>query len=99
METLKIKLAGTEYEIKELTLGQLEEIQDTLVKADPKDRSRKILAVALSDGYPDITSEMIGKMRLGSVHKVARVVDEVLKFAGYELKDAKPGEAQAGAQP
>lgn len=103
MESITINLAGQDYEIKELTLGQLEEIQEALVKAPEtgrirSERNREIIAIACSEDHPDITVEKLRKMRLGSIRKVDEVTTAILKFSGYHVSEDKPqGESLAGA--
>lgn len=96
MESITIDIAGQHYEIKELTLGQLEEI-DAALSGQAAAMNRKVLAAALSEDYPEITIEKVRKMRLGSIKKTDTIVRAILKFAGYTLKDKPEGEAQAGA--
>ena len=96
MESITITLAGQDYEIKELTLGQLEDIQSAL-SGDPGEMNRKVIAIACSEDHPDITAEKLKKIRLASIKKVDAIVRAILKFAGYSLKDKPEGEAPAGA--
>jgi hypothetical protein len=95
VESITINLAGTDYEIKELTLGQLEDIQSAL-SGEPGAMNRKVIAIACEE-YPEITVEKLKKLRLGSIRKVDGIVRSILKFAGYSLKDKPEGEAPAGA--
>ena len=96
MESITINLAGTDYEIKELTLGQLEEIQSAL-SGDPGTMNRKVIPIACSEDHSSVTAESLKKMRLGSIRKTDAVVRAILKFAGYSVKDKPEGEAPAGA--
>ena len=110
MQSITINLAGTDYEIKELTLGQIEEMQDAVLSPAPQGKgidtklNREIIAIAMSVDHPTITREVIRAMRLGSIQKVSSTVKEILKFGGFKAESVKqevskkPGEAPASAQ-
>lgn len=111
METLTITLAGKQYEIRALTVGQLEELHVGVLRPiraaeegvrDFWDQNVKLLVTALSVDHPEITVDVVRKMQLGSVKAVREVVAEVLKFAGIadDVKpEAKPGETPSGETP
>ncbi|HZP88656.1 MAG TPA: hypothetical protein VFB54_17740 [Burkholderiales bacterium] len=110
-ESITIKLAGKDYTIGALTVGQLEELHVGVLEApdaDPQAGARKfwkrnldLIAIALSADHPDVTRDVIGKMRLGSIKAVNQTVTEILKFAGLvddEKKDIPAGESRAAAE-
>lgn len=96
METLTIKLAGSEYTIQPLTVGQLQDLHIGVVKGIPQDaeegvrqfwaKNVDVIAVALEKDHPEVTREVLGKMRLGSVKAVNETVSEILVFAGLNEK-------------
>jgi len=107
LETLTITIAGQQFTIQPLTVGQLQDLHVGVVEPVPEDpaegvrkfwaRSIGIISTALSVDHPNMTPEMIGKLRLGTLTSVKRTVDDILDFAGIveKKKDPKPGEAQA----
>jgi len=109
LETLDIVLAGQKYTIQPLTVGQLQDLHIGVVEPtpdDPEDGVRKfwsrniaLIHTALSVDHPQMTVEIIGKMRLGTITAVKRTVDDILVFAGIaEKKEPKAGESQAAAE-
>lgn len=109
-ETLTITLAGKDYTIRPLTIGQLEALHVGMVEAVPADavgETRRfwrqkidMIAAALSVDHPEMTAEEIGKLRLGKVKAVTKAADDILRFAGLLPEgDTSPGETQAGAAP
>jgi hypothetical protein len=91
------------YEIEELTVGQIEDIQDALGAFShgtntailSKEANRTIIAIALSVDHPAVTRESIAKMRLGSVKKINAVVTQILRFGGF-VDEAKSGTPKSG---
>lgn len=109
-DTITIHLAGQAYVIHPFTVGQLEELHVGVVlpeSADPKENVRQlwkrnvdVIAAALSQDHPQITRDVIVKMRLGSVKAVNETSNQILRFAGIikeETQESPPGEAQAAA--
>lgn len=101
MEKLTIHLAGQPYEIQELTLGQLEDMQDAILKpaaagAFSKSTNREVLAIALREDHPSLTLDALGKLRLGSIKKLDETVRSVLQFAGFRTDAEKPAERPSG---
>lgn len=108
LKTLTITIEGKDYEIKEMTCGQVEDIQELLGVFDApglnrtlsKENARAIVAVAFSVDYPEVTPETIRKMRLGSVKRLNEIVSQILQFGGFIEKpkgEPQSGEAQASA--
>lgn len=109
MEKLTITLAGQKYDIQPLTVGQLQDLHIGVVEPTPTDpvegtrkwwsRNVALIAIALSSDHPQMTADIVGKMRLGSLTAVKETVDDILDFAGIiERKAPKPGEAQAATE-
>jgi len=107
MASITIKLAGKDYEVAELTLGQIEELGVASVLApasDPQEemrnsfkRSLGILAAALAVQHPDMTVDSMRTLRITRT-ELREGVRAVLRHSGLELRDdAAPGEAPAGA--
>ena len=92
METLTIKLAGSEYKIQPLTVGQLQDLHIGVARGVPQDveegvkqfwsKNIDMIAIALELEHPEITREVLSKMRLGSVKAVNETVSKILVFAG-----------------
>lgn len=109
MEKLSVNLAGKDYEIGELTVGQLEAIQEVLLVPAPnggvfkKGADREVIAIALSVDHPDMTSAAVAGMRLGSIKKLDEISRKILQFAGFTLVNEKepeaPGEDPARVTP
>lgn len=99
MEKITVNLAGKDFEIGELTVGQLEAMQEVLLVPAPngaafkKGADREVIAIALSVDYPDMTSTAIAGMRLGSIKKLDEISRKILKFAGFTLLNEKEPEA------
>jgi hypothetical protein len=107
VKELKLKLGETEYTIKPLTCGQIEDIEEAVGAYSggaavrlSKQTNRTILAVALSVDYPDVTAESIKSVRLGTQTELARLVTAILDFGGFLPKKREAGasgETAAGA--
>ena len=114
MENLTITLAGKEYTIQPLTVGQLQDLHIGVVRVPSTDSSEAVkdfwkteidtIVAALSQDHPDMTAEVVRKMRLGSLKEVKKQVDAILLYAGLidtprdapKAGAAQPGEAAAG---
>ena len=108
MDRLTITLAGKEYEIQPLTIGQLEDLHIGILKipsADPVEGGKEFWAqqldtivAALKVDHPEMTAEVIRKMRLGSLKDIKTQVNAILRYAG--LIDVEPkAPAAGGAEP
>lgn len=109
---LTLKLGKTEYQIDDLTWGQVGDMQQEFfslpLDAAPRvrhDAYRSILATALAESYPGTTAETLKKARGCTIQVVDRATLEVLSFAGIiTLSPAKaseegPGAGKENAQP
>jgi tetrahydromethanopterin S-methyltransferase subunit F len=97
---LNIELAGQEYVIRPLTVGQLEAIHIEMtreaLKEDVITQFWKInvatIAAALSSEHAEMTVEAVQKLRLGNIKTVKKIVEDIRIFAGLvervEKKDA-----------
>jgi hypothetical protein len=110
LDKINFTLGDESYEVRELTLGQLEELQDLLVNKAThaggslfnKNANREIIAIALSADYPQVTSESLKTVRM-NVRRLDEIVRKILRLGGFTVPDSdekpkeKPeGEAQAG---
>ena len=109
MERLTIHLAGNQFTIGPLSIGQLEELHVGVLEPpvnDPQEnarqlwkRNRAIIVAALSLDHPEITLEVLTKMRVGNAKTLAKIVDSILAFSGLideKPKESAPGESVAG---
>ena len=105
-QKLTIELAGQEYVIRPLTVGQLEALHVEQLREAPKDEVLKTywgrhvstIAAALSVDHPEMTEEAVKKLRLGNLQNVLHTVEEIQLFAGLVERVKKeasdtPGEA------
>ncbi|MDB5405676.1 MAG: hypothetical protein JWL84_588 [Rhodospirillales bacterium] len=102
-DSIKITLAGTDYEIRPLTLGQLRTLGIGLrtpysedpakAEGDAYDRMVANVAAALSRGNPDMTAEAIfeSEITLAELNAANRAI---LEHSGLVV--APKGEAEAG---
>jgi hypothetical protein len=89
-QKLTIELAGQDYVIRPLTVGQLEALHIVQLQDAPKDEVVKdfwhghvaTIAAALSADHPEMTEEAVKKLRLGTLQKVLKTVQEIRLFAG-----------------
>jgi hypothetical protein len=106
MSTIKITLGGSQYEITQLTLGQLRDLSIGVALpdvADPQetvkrsfDRAIAVIASALRVQYGMTVEKLLALPITGEELRNAH--HEVLVFAGLTpATEAKAGEAQAGA--
>lgn len=99
MQSIKVKLGEMEYEVKELTIGQLEAIQDALF-ANTADGGRKsstnreIIAAALSVDHKDAV-QALQTARAGTIKQLVAAAQAVLTFGGFVEPEKASGEAQA----
>lgn len=104
MTMLTLTIEGKDYQIKDLTCGQVEDIQELIGAFGPKgsvsitkETNRAILAAALGTDYPEVTPDSLRKMRLGTIKKLNDMVREILRFGGF-VEDPISGEASAGTE-
>ena len=101
METLTITLADKEYTVQPLTIGQLRDLHVGIVEPIPADlkegtrqfweRNLAIISKALEGEHPEMTPEVLSKMRLGNIKSVKETVDAILVFTGLsEPKKSLP---------
>lgn len=105
---MKITLAGTEYEVRPLTLRQIRDIAASTSAAldevkDRKsgtklnwDRQVEVVSTALSRDYPDVTPEFILELAI-DYREIFKANDAILEFSGLLTKEKAPGEAVAEA--
>lgn len=106
--TLKFKLGDREFEVRPLTIGQLEDLDVAVTLEDSTDpqentrrsfrRMRMAIAAAVEEDYPDVTEDVIKKMRVTRDELLGCYIS-ILQFSGLKRrgKDAKPGEGEAPA--
>jgi|HubBroStandDraft_5_1064220.scaffolds.fasta_scaffold1463964_1 hypothetical protein len=104
MHTLTLKLGESSFEIRPLTCGQIEDIQDLLLneaKADGADKkkistaqARAIIAVGLREDYPETTSHTITKIRFGTIKVLNDAMMSVLRFGGFAPDKAQQADAK-----
>jgi len=113
MDSINIKIAGKDYAIQSLTVGQLEQMHVGVLaqpNADPQvavkewwQQTRLIILLALAEDHPEVTAETVAKMRLGNLRSAKKVRDQILIFAGFqdepkdEPEENPKGEAPAAA--
>lgn len=116
MDSITITLAEKQFSIQPLTVGQLEEMHVGLLlppNADPSEgvkdwwqQTREIIVTALCEDHPDMTMDVVKKMRLGTLKVVRETREQILIFAGFQDKpkegtpqgEAPQGEATAAAE-
>lgn len=110
-QKLTIELAGQEYVIRPLTIGQLEVLHSEQVRDAPNGDVVKgywnghvaTIVAALSADHPEMTEDAVRKLRLGNLQKVIRTVEEIRIFAGLlervERKDSKEASDTTGEAP
>ena len=108
MKSITIKLGDRTFEIKEFTIGQVEQIHDVLQQARESNHrrsatNRELIAVALSEDHKEVTAESLKAIRVPDIQQLAAAADEILRFGGWVLPEqakvageSKPGEAPAG---
>jgi hypothetical protein len=108
MDTLTIKLAGTEYRVPRLTLRQARALGIGVLKETPAspadqlagsiDQSAQIISIALSKVKPEMTVDAILDSAI-DIHEARAAADAIIEFAGYTRKAGIPsGEEVPGAQ-
>ncbi|MGH6967577.1 MAG: hypothetical protein ACREEN_00535 [Stellaceae bacterium] len=110
MPSIKITLAGVEYPVDQLTLGQIEDLSVAALLPDDPDpqanvrrgfqRARETIAAALSKTAPDMTAEKLRDLVV-TREEFNAAYRKVLEFSGLLPRDAEkalqPGEVAAGA--
>jgi hypothetical protein len=111
MKSITVTLGDRNFEVKELTIGQVEQIHEVLAGAKESNHTRastnrQIIAAALAVDTPDVTAEALKGFRVRNIQDLGRAADAILEFGGWVIpetsaKDAadsgeKPGEAAAG---
>jgi hypothetical protein len=109
-DPIVVKLAGIEYTIAQLSLGQLRDLSVGVVLpdgGDPQDNVRRsfnrsvdVIAVALGEANPELTPAALYNMKI-TRQEMRDATDKILTFAGLipatAAGSAPPGEAEAGA--
>lgn len=98
MSVFHVQLAGTDYRVQALTVGQVEELHVTLCEPPSADvvqatrqlysSYRRAIHIALSKDHPELTAEAIGALRVGSLDELAAAADKIYRAAGL-VKDRK----------
>ena len=103
MQSITITLAGQQYVIQELTLGQLEDIHTEMGQLGSHGNTwqywRRVIWIGLSIDHSQVTEESLSKMRLGTVEAVKSAADSIIVFGGFKVKAEADtaGEAHARA--
>jgi hypothetical protein len=108
MESLKITLAGKEFSIASLTLGQIEDLSIAIVLPDTDDPQENIrrsysrtlatLTTALRKSFPDMTAQALRDMTI-TREELSAAYSAVLRHSGLMPKENAPGEAGPAEQP
>ena len=111
MKSITITLGDRQFEIKEFTIGQVEQVHEILDLARESNHrraatNRELIAAALSQDHPDATAESLKAIRVPNIQELAKAADQILEFGGWVVPDkaaaasaggeSKPGEAPAG---
>lgn len=109
MKSITIALGEKSFEVKELTVGQIEQIHEVLNAARAANHTRaatnrEIIAAALAVDHPEMTAEALKSVRVPNIQELATASDKVLEFGGWVItekgaapaQESKPGEAPAG---
>lgn len=106
MESIKITLAGNEYEIAQLTLRQLRDLSAAALSPDGEnaqdtvrrsyDRTVATIAVALRVAHPQITADALLDLPGVTGSEMRAANDAVLRFSG--LIPPKPSLEELRAQ-
>ncbi len=111
MKSITIALGERTFEIRELTIGQVEQIHDLLQQAGASNHrraatNRELIAAALSEDHKDVTAENLKGVRIPDIQQLSGAADQILQFGGWVLPekgasgsaavDAQRGEAPAG---
>lgn len=106
MKSLTIALGDHTFSIKELTIGQMEQIHDVLQIAREggharAQTNREVIAAALAVDYPEVTAEAIKGFRVARIQDVSAAADSILEFSGWILpkEGAAPAPDGEGKQP
>jgi hypothetical protein len=100
----RIKIAGREFTLRPLTLGQLRVILPAfaraagLAKDDAIDAAVDILVAALSRDTPEMTRAVLLETEMLPAELIA-AVDAIAKLSGLVPQGDAPGEARASAGP
>ena len=111
MKSITIAIGERVFEVREFTIGQVEQIHELLQQArDSNHRrsstNRELVAAALSEDHKDITAESMKAIRVPSIQQLAAAADQILEFGGWVIpapgasvpasEKSTPGEAPAG---
>lgn len=107
-EPLRIQLAGREYSIPPLLIGQARAIDILLAKPlstdpvalteDSWDRMLGVVCIALKETYPDVTPEKLLEGP-GNVDSVVSAYRVVLGMLGLKPARTEPAPGEASGQP
>jgi hypothetical protein len=103
-QPITIHLGGEHWQVRPLTLGQIQRIEPLLMpetqRAGSLAAATEIVAVALSRDHAEV-SKKLHEVE-ATTGEIAAAMRAVLRFAGFIASDAteaSPGEAQAGVDP
>ena len=110
MEKLEIKLGDRTFRVRPLTLGQLRELgigsanstsQMAAAKTGERealvwDRWIEIILLGIGPEHPDVTRDNLLATHM-TTKGLVDAVNEILEFAGIEMKEKGAGEALAAA--
>lgn len=104
--SIVVTLAGTEYTIAQLNLGQLRDLAIGVVlpdATDPQvnvrlsfDRSVAVMVAALNEANPELTPAALYKLKMTRAEMLA-ATDAILMFAGLIPAAGAPPSGEAGA--
>ncbi|MGH7093767.1 MAG: hypothetical protein ACREFB_09565 [Stellaceae bacterium] len=98
MSEAMLHLAGREFAIRPLTLGQLRDVLDVVADLPGKsggglvEAAARIIEAGLARSDPAIDLASVLAME-ASLDEVNRAVAAILRLAGLGLEETKPGEA------
>ncbi len=102
-DSLTIHLGAREFTVQPLTIGQLRDLHVGAAQsmaegiADVWDRNIRIIVTALKEDHPDVTSDVIMKLRGVTFDEITAAVRAIFNFSGLVKQENESGEAKAEA--
>src|SRR5690242_1433283 len=94
----KVMLAGVEYDVPMLNIGQLERVTEALAGGTPSKGAFQVLRVAMERAMPKISGGGVNALEVKR-DEIAAAVRAVLKDAGFVQPEAAPGGVPNGEAP
>jgi hypothetical protein len=99
MTEVAVRLAGRDFAIRPLTLGQLRQVLDVIAELSGKsggalvEAAARIIQAGLVRGDPSLTLDAVLAME-ASLNELNEAVATILRVAGLAQKELSPGESQ-----